>query len=119
MDRYWNGSKSLHKNYKFLGAANQLISQHNELIREQEAANNGSDGDGGESSNIRSLHIHLKNLQDENRCLQQTLLIKNAVKSSSSSAASDNNENHNNQAANEFKTLLVEIVIIFYIFLFL
>ncbi len=25
VDRYWNGTRSLHKNYKFLGQANQLL----------------------------------------------------------------------------------------------
>lgn len=63
VDRYWNGTKSLHKNYKFLGAANQLLSQHLEASPVDE-------------SHLKTLQMHIKNLQDENRSLQQTMMEK-------------------------------------------
>ena len=65
VDRYWNGTKSLHKNYKFLGAANQLLNQH------LESSSNSVD-----ETHLKTLQMHIKNLQDENRSLQQTLMEK-------------------------------------------
>jgi hypothetical protein len=66
VDRYWNGTKSLHKNYKFLGLANQLLAQYTKYSTETnpfEVQNN-------------LLQSQLKSCQEENRKLQKDLKNK-------------------------------------------
>lgn len=57
VDRYWNGSKSLHKNQKFLNAAKQILSEN------------------GPSERFES-NYQLKILQEENRRLNYQLSHK-------------------------------------------
>lgn len=60
VDKYWNGSKSLHQNYKFLGQANQLLKQY------YPSNANGANSD-------TEMMFRLKQLQDENKNLQNQL----------------------------------------------
>ena len=57
VDKYWNGSKSLHQNYKFLGSANQLLKQY------YPGNAHGAPAD-------PELAFRLKQLQEENKKLQ-------------------------------------------------
>lgn len=94
VDRYWNGTKSLHKNAKFLGAANQLFSEHNN----QASKDN--------KSNIREQLVSLQNqvnqFKEENMRLQQQLMQRSASKKSSSSSSE--------AIESQYKELLGEIV---------
>lgn len=66
VDRYWNGTKSLHKNYKFLGLANQLLTQYTKYTSETnpfEIQNN-------------LLQSQLKIAHEDNRKLQKELKNK-------------------------------------------
>ena len=68
MDRYWNGTKSLHKNYKFLGLANQLLTQYTKYSNETnpfEVQNN-------------LLQSQLKSSHEENRKLHKDLKHKDS-----------------------------------------
>lgn len=72
VDRYWNGSKSLHQNFKFLGAANQLLKDYN-----KNPSNTNNPGSSSSSSNHHNNDEHssnlmerLKSLQDENKGLK-------------------------------------------------
>ena len=57
VDRYWNGSKSLHKNQKFLSTAKKILSQSDPAEKFE-------------------LSYQLKVLQDENRKLNYQLSQK-------------------------------------------
>ena len=95
VDRYWNGSKSLHQNYKFLGAANQLLN-----------SNTGGSGGAGGGGDDSAMYMKVKSLQDENKKLQHQLQnqkYSGGVDSSSSEL--------------QYKNYLQEIVIKFVNFL--
>ena len=91
VDRYWNGSKSLHKNFKFIGAANQLLSQY-KLYSGEHNVN---------EDQINSIQSQFRMVQDENKRLQQQLI---AIKS--------NCKQGENESSSELhvKNLLQEIV---------
>ncbi len=66
VDRYWNDTKSLHKNNKFLGLANQLLTQFTKYSAETNPF---------DVQNIL-LQSQLKSCQEENRKLQKDLKNK-------------------------------------------
>jgi chromosome segregation ATPase len=66
VDKYWNGTKSLHKNYKFLGLANQALS-----LNAQKSY---------ETNQLNILQSQINNLKDENSRLNQMLKDQRANK---------------------------------------
>lgn len=59
VDKYWNGTKSLHKNFKFLGLANQALSLNEHKLYE--------------TSQLSVFQNQINNLKDENSRLGQTI----------------------------------------------
>lgn len=73
VDRYWNGSKSLHKNAKFLNAANQLFINNSNLANSTDFDYNCLVLGSNESDKFSQTQKQLISLQDENKKLNQQL----------------------------------------------
>lgn len=97
VDRYWNGSKSLHQNPKFLSAANQLVLGTQNCDDLNQFQNDDL---------ISNLQSQLRVLQDENKRLQNQLIQKSIIRS---------NENGESSIELQNKNLLAEIVSFFFL----